>query len=288
MDLFVFPPYMVVVLLQEWISLQELCSLNSSFCNKKFREKFLNIVCTKASLLEGNELSNKMWIVNVESPFRHITLKRCTFCDRTAQFFNTVFFASDQLKFLSMYTDGISLSQFLYPIVKYVDKDNNTYGSCYENSKNTDIGHGTVKFRNGSVYVGALKRDVTNNTWSRDGMGTLTRINGDVYSGSWKEGEFHGEGKYIWKNGQVYTGQFEHDLRCGKGAMVYINGDIYNGEWRNNKLLWGVMNYENGDDYVGGYLAGLRSGQGDLSFPLKNVSFILIFYPYRYHALCEW
>ena len=49
-------------------------------------------------------------------------------------------------------------------------------------------GHGRKIYEIGLVYIGFWN----NNLY--EGAGHLTQINGDIYEGEFKEGEYHGEG----------------------------------------------------------------------------------------------
>lgn len=39
-----------------------------------------------------------------------------------------------------------------------------------------------------------------------DGIGRLHLVNGEVYEGLWKDGEYNGTGKYEWPDHSVYSG----------------------------------------------------------------------------------
>ena len=68
-------------------------------------------------------------------------------------------------------------------------------------------------------------------------------------TGNWKNDEFEGQGKYIYKNGDYYIGQWKKGLRHGKGIQYYSNGKIkYDGDWINGKKEGnGRYNYKNGE-----------------------------------------
>lgn len=42
----------------------------------------------------------------------------------------------------------------------------------------------------------------------KEGFGVEVFVNGDKYKGEYKNGKFHGKGKYVWANGSCYEGQF--------------------------------------------------------------------------------
>lgn len=84
----------------------------------------------------------------------------------------------------------------------------------------------------GSMYVtyeGPFKND------HFDGKGRLTFKNGDVYDGTFLEGQMHGAGHYIFVIGGYYVGPFANNMANGEGRKQYPNGDSYTGEWKDDK-----------------------------------------------------
>ena len=73
-----------------------------------------------------------------------------------------------------------------------------------------------------------------------NGVGNVEFLNGNSYSGSFKNGFMHGKGIYKWKNGLVYEGEFANNILSGEG-----------------KLQW-----PNGNSYIGSVLDGKRHGNG--------------------------
>ena len=90
-----------------------------------------------------------------------------------------------------------------------------------------------IVYVNGDVYEGEVEKNKPH------GQGTLTFKtddgDGDVYTGSFKNGKFDGDGKYIWgASGDVYIGKWSNDVRCGIGKLKNSSG-TYDGEWNNDK-----------------------------------------------------
>jgi len=76
--------------------------------------------------------------------------------------------------------------------------------------------------------------------------------NGDIYDGSWLDGNKYGWGKMIYKNGDIYDGEWDICGKHGQGKMMYKNGDVYEGSWfRNNRDGNGKITYQKGDVYEG-------------------------------------
>ena len=113
---------------------------------------------------------------------------------------------------------------------------------------------------------------------------------GDIYVGHFKNGMFHGDGVYKYKDGTEYEGKFRNNIRSGFGIMTFSNGDRYEGEWENDKQNGfgfyryksgatyvgnnkdnkshghGIFTYTNGSKYSGEYSLGKKEGHGTLSF----------------------
>ena len=48
--------------------------------------------------------------------------------------------------------------------------------------------------------------------------------NGDVYKGSFVDGEKSGFGRYTWNNGTVYVGHFKYNQYHGEGSITFPDG----------------------------------------------------------------
>lgn len=94
-------------------------------------------------------------------------------------------------------------------------------------------GQSTCKYETGE-YSGNFVNGV------RQGRGTMTFSNHDIYDGEWKDGKMHGNGIYRFWNmkenryTQVYEGTFSDGKRNGIGKMKFSNHDIYEGTWQND------------------------------------------------------
>jgi hypothetical protein len=158
-----------------------------------------------------------------------------------------------------------------------------------------------------------MSRHLETTSWKQKDMlsqkngahGTVYLINGDRYSGEWKDNLRHGKGthfykktgqKYLgeWQNDKregygtlsipdatlgnkvsteklvkVYTGGWKNDSKHGHGTYFYPDGSIYEGNWSQNmRQGWGRQTYADGSVYEGEWHHESRHGQGVLL--LKN------------------
>ena len=69
----------------------------------------------------------------------------------------------------------------------------------------------------------------------KEGQGTYTALNGNVYTGQYKSGRCDGQGTFTWggeANGAIYQGQFKDDLFEGHGTLTTANGNVYDGQFK--------------------------------------------------------
>lgn len=59
--------------------------------------------------------------------------------------------------------------------------------------------------------------------------------NGNSYEGEWKGGQFHGNGRFSWKDGSSYSGEYVEGVKHGQGRFVYPNRRYYDGAWEGGK-----------------------------------------------------
>ena len=65
------------------------------------------------------------------------------------------------------------------------------------------------------------------------GQGPATWVNGNRYSGEWRNGKKNGSGVQVDADGARYEGQWRDDLPNGRGTLVLANGEGYSGVWVN-------------------------------------------------------
>ena len=100
---------------------------------------------------------------------------------------------------------------------------------------------------------------------SRQGKGTYSTVQGDIYQGDFNENRMHGEGTYQWSNGDKYSGTYLNGKRHGLGEFVWANGERYEGWFLDDYMSGkGTMVYLDESRYVGNFEKNLRSGYGEL------------------------
>lgn len=62
-----------------------------------------------------------------------------------------------------------------------------------------------------------------------NGNGSVEFLNGNSYSGGFKNGFMHGNGLYRWKNGLLYDGEISNNTIAGQGKLRWPDGSHYSG-----------------------------------------------------------
>lgn len=139
---------------------------------------------------------------------------------------------------------GVYVSDQLY--------QGSTY-SGYVNELRQPDGKGTMKYSNGTEYIGDWVNGV------RQGRGKMRYDNG-VYDGEWQNDQKNGKGTYIWNDGKRYDGAYEDDVRSGEGVFSgwvdLTNGysGTYYGKSENDQFDgYGKFLFDNGDIFEGIY-----------------------------------
>ena len=148
--------------------------------------------------------------------------------------------------------------------------------------------HMQVVYPNGDIYVGAHKSGV------KQGLGTYTYNDeaGARYEGEWKDNMKHGKGELVFRNqdGARFTGRFAED-QIVTGEYVDALGNSFkskkhpdegktlgdekphelSGRFEKGRLSgYGQADYTGGDQYIGVFKDGKRSGQGSMIFNQYN------------------
>ena len=94
--------------------------------------------------------------------------------------------------------------------------------------------------------------------------------NGDEYTGEFKDGKRHGQGKLIYRYPQTYVGEFKDDKRHGEGTFTDegLTEFTYTGQWKDDKKSGlGVIKYKKGLKYSGEWKDDKENGKGTLTLP---------------------
>mmetsp|Transcript_25876 Transcript_25876/g.43666 ORF Transcript_25876/g.43666 Transcript_25876/m.43666 type:complete len:534 (-) Transcript_25876:631-2232(-) len=136
-------------------------------------------------------------------------------------------------------------------------------GSSYEGQVRGNIMHGEGKYvyPNGDVYEGSFVNG------EKSGHGclefTLSTSNERIrYTGQFDKNKMNGKGTMEFENKSVYRGDFLDGHWDGEGEFTYANGDVYNGGYMKNlKHGFGVFKWADGSSYEGGYEQNKWSGK---------------------------
>ena len=74
---------------------------------------------------------------------------------------------------------------------------------------------------------------------------------GDRYTGSFRGGVPHGQGRMVSSNGDRYQGQWANGRRHGPGRCLFANGDKYQGSFKINMIEGhGVYQHASGQSFI--------------------------------------
>ena len=91
--------------------------------------------------------------------------------------------------------------------------------------------YGQYKWENGDFFSGFFKD-------GKPHLGTYTFVNGDMYQGMFNlQGQFHGEGRFFYKNSGYYGGEFSNGQFHGKGYYHDKDYKTKIGMWQNGVLI---------------------------------------------------
>ena len=114
-----------------------------------------------------------------------------------------------------------------------------------------------MKYANGDVYVGSWKNG------DRHGYGEMRYKDGASYIGDWYKDYMHGNGEYIWQSGKKYVGEWKNSKMEGQGTYYLKDGDVYQGQFYDDKFNGkGNYFYSNGDVFEGYWKDDNRHGEG--------------------------
>lgn len=112
-----------------------------------------------------------------------------------------------------------------------------------------------------SVQIAECPANINSTLWT-DCKGERVEPDGSRYSGTFKDGNYHGFGTLTIGKDR-YVGQFKDHKYHGKGSYTFANGASYVGDLKEGKNSGqGIYTDADGNKYIGGYLDNKRHGQG--------------------------
>lgn len=124
-------------------------------------------------------------------------------------------------------------------------------------------------YRNGDLYSGTMKDGY------RHGKGKWTRATDKyTYDGDWYMSKRHGHGKEEMPGKWRFEGEFYDNKRNGFGKLVCTDGFTYEGEWQADKKQgYGKGTFASGNRYEGEWFNGNRHGKGTYYNAAKNETY---------------
>lgn len=113
------------------------------------------------------------------------------------------------------------------------------------------------------------------NHGKKNGVGTRTYMDGQVYRGDWYSNQIHGFGTMYYnktsasdfrKRIQKYVGEWDSGVYCGNGQLFFDEMSEYikyHGSFVENQFDGeGELRYRDGGSYIGSFRKGSRDGHG--------------------------
>ena len=89
----------------------------------------------------------------------------------------------------------------------------------------------------------------------------------NIYSGNFRNDEFHGIGLFIAEHGDYYFGQWKNSQCNGYGSLMIDKKLVYQGNFKNSKKEgYGEEKYPDGNMYKGNFYDGQKNGRGQYIF----------------------
>ena len=165
-----------------------------------------------------------------------------------------------------------------------------TDGSKYEGEfyKGNFSGYGVFSYPDGTTktgmwdrsrFAGEINPKNVNGCVSGDcdnGYGVYVNDNGDYYMGFFKDGKFHGQGKFITADGNIIRGAFENDLPHGYAMMRFHDDEVgvvtYSGDFKNGDFDgYGALRSEDGSVCFGQFKDGGLNGEAAYYEPQSGI-----------------
>ena len=92
-------------------------------------------------------------------------------------------------------------------------------------------------------------------------------MSGDIYSGEWKDGKYHGQGTIEYSDGTKYIGKWKEGLPNGQGILTDSGGNKYVGEFEDGKRHGqGTYTMSDESNYTGQWEDSIPNGEGIYTF----------------------
>jgi hypothetical protein len=138
----------------------------------------------------------------------------------------------------SVITEGAFLAQEdMLSKLEFIMNDGTA--ARYEGERNADgepEGEGNMINAKGEIVRGT--------TWlkgAQDGPGFFIHIDGEKFTGHFKNGFKHGYGSHLFSDGELYEGHFRMNRKHGTGKQRWDDGYIYEGMWSHDEQNgWGI------------------------------------------------
>ena len=130
-------------------------------------------------------------------------------------------------------------------------------------------GHWIVEWANGGRYEGEYRDGYWHGRgrYSWKGTGEYTGREGR-HEGQWRDGKAHGHGVKVWPDGGRYEGQWRDGKQHGRGTYTWPNGNRYEGEYRDGKAHGrGTYTWADGGRHEGEFRNGDFHGYGTRTWP---------------------
>jgi len=105
-----------------------------------------------------------------------------------------------------------------------------------DRQENCGKGGGTVRYSNGSTYVGTLKDGAPH------GLGRMeygdNEDNALYYDGQWVSGQHEGRGKKVWWDDIWYEGEWKAGMMHGNGTHHVNDVDILHGKFEEDEFCY--------------------------------------------------
>ena len=111
------------------------------------------------------------------------------------------------------------------------------------------------------------EKSVARSKWSNC-LGQFKSSDGNIYNGSFLNGQLDGEGTADFSDGARYVGQFKNGKAEGEGTLIAPDGGTYTGYFMDEKFNGqGTYVFKDGAKYVGQFKDGFFNGEGKMNVP---------------------